>query len=197
MKALVLHYGVGNVFSVSHAFRRLGFHVEMSQKIVRDVDCVILPGVGSFAAAAERIAPFREELVEFLVSGVPVLGICLGMQLMFEESDEGPGKGLNLYRGRVVSLPPTVKRPHMGWNRIKKTRASPLLENIDDAWVYFNHTYHPQPADTSIIIATAHHGIEFPAVIGTKTIYGTQFHPEKSGPTGEKILQNFAKLVKR
>ncbi|MCS6784594.1 MAG: imidazole glycerol phosphate synthase subunit HisH [Candidatus Caldarchaeum sp.] len=197
MKALVLHYGVGNVFSVSHAFRRLGFEAVVSEKLRRDVDCLVMPGVGNFSPAAEKISSIREELVDFVMSGAPVLGICLGMQLFFEESEEGPGKGLGVFRGKVVGLPPTVKRPHMGWNIIRRTRQNPLLEDVENEWVYFNHSYHPSPADPNIILAEANYGISFPAVVGKNTIFGTQFHPEKSSTAGEKILRNFVKFVKR
>lgn len=160
------------------------------------MDFLVMPGVGNFSAAAEKIAPLREELLDFLKSGTPVLGICLGMQILFEESDEGPGKGLGFFDGKVVSLPSNVKKPHMGWNIIRKTRESPLLEGIQEDWVYFNHSYHPSPVDRRIVLAETNYGTDFPAVVGSGTVFGTQFHPEKSSLTGEKILRNFVKLVK-
>ncbi|MEM4190100.1 MAG: imidazole glycerol phosphate synthase subunit HisH [Candidatus Caldarchaeum sp.] len=196
MKALILHYGVGNVFSVENALRRLGFEVEISPKPVKHHDCVLLPGVGSFAPAAENIAAYRDELLDLMSTGVPVLGICLGMQLLFESSEEGPGKGLGVFKGTVLTLPDIVKKPHMGWNKITKTRESALLEGVGEDWVYFNHTYHPSPLDTNIILAKTSYGVEFPSIVGLGNIYGTQFHPEKSSKTGEKILRNFKRIVK-
>jgi glutamine amidotransferase len=196
LRALVLHYGVGNVFSVSHALKRLGVEVIVSEKIVKDVDCMVLPGVGSFSAAAERVAPMRDEIVDMVREGVPTLGICLGMQLFFEESEEGPGRGLGVFGGRVVMLPPSVKRPHMGWSMLYVKRESPLLENVGNTWVYFNHSYHPQPSNPQLVLAEAKHGVDFPAVVGFGTVYGTQFHPEKSSVAGEKILRNFIKIVR-
>ena len=156
-----------------------------------------MPGVGSFTAASENISQFRDELKSLILSGIPTLGICLGMQILFNCSEEGPGEGLGVFEGKVVSLPSHVKRPHMGWNRIKPVRYSPIIEDIRDDWVYFNHTYYPSPKEHEIITAIANYGVDFTAIISKNNIYGTQFHPEKSSKTGEKILRNFRKVVKR
>jgi glutamine amidotransferase len=196
LRALVIHYGVGNVFSVSHALRRLGFEVVVSEKPLEGFDCLVMPGVGSFSAAAENVAGYRRELVDLVRSGLPVLGICLGMQLLFESSDEGPGSGLGVFSGRVVGFPRGVKSPHMGWNRLVKVRDTPLLEGVDEGWVYFNHSYYPSPGDRSVVIAKTLYGVEFPSAIGGSNVYGTQFHPEKSSKTGRAILENFKKLVR-
>ncbi len=199
MKILVLSYGVGNIFSISNALKRLGADVIISREPTRtsDFDALVMPGVGSFAAAAENIAPYREELREKILNETPTLGICLGMQVMFGESEEGPGRGLEIFRGSVVALPPTVKRPHMGWNTIKRVKDTPLMEGIEEAWVYFNHTYYPNPREANIVAAKAEYGVEFPAVISEKHIFGTQFHPEKSSKIGEQMLRNFLEIVKR
>ncbi|MCS6769963.1 MAG: imidazole glycerol phosphate synthase subunit HisH [Candidatus Caldarchaeum sp.] len=196
MKASVLHYGVGNVFSVEKAFRTLGFEVEVGRKVSRGADCLVLPGVGSFQAAAEDIATYRDELVDVIKSGLPVLGICLGMQVLFEESEEGPGRGLAVFKGRVVSLPDTVKKPHMGWNKVRGVAESRLLEGVGEGWVYFNHTYYPDPADVRLVLARTSYGVDFPSVVGSGNVFGTQFHPEKSSATGLKILRNFRELVR-
>jgi len=200
LKALIIHYGVGNVFSIENAFRRLGFEIDIRSKITgdeREYDCLILPGVGSFTAAVENISLYRGELVDLVTSGIPVLGICLGMQLLFEESEEGPGEGLKVFKGRVKQLPDNVKKPHMGWNKIRKTSESPLLEGINEAWVYFNHTYYPAPDDSKLKLAETEYGIPFASIIGRGEILGTQFHPEKSSKTGLVLLTNFKNLVRR
>lgn len=200
MKALIIHYGVGNVFSIENAFRRLGFEIDIRSKITgdeREYDCLILPGVGSFTAAVENISLYRGELVDLVTSGIPVLGICLGMQLLFEESEEGPGEGLKVFKGRVKQLPDNVKKPHMGWNKIRKTSESPLLEGINEAWVYFNHTYYPALDDLKLKLAETEYGIPFASIIGRGEILGTQFHPEKSSKTGLVLLTNFKNLVRR
>jgi len=195
---LILNYGVGNIFSISNAFRRLGAEVVVERQVgSRVFDAVVLPGVGSFSAAAENIAPYREALKEWIESGVPTLGICLGLQLFFESSDEGPGMGLGLFGGRVTSLPDNVKRPHMGWNKLHRVKPASILEDVDDAWVYFNHTFYPKPSDQGVIAATTEYGVEFPCVIAGRNIYGTQFHPEKSSVVGEKILKNFVRECRR
>jgi len=197
LKALILHYGVGNVFSVTNTFKKLGFEVKLSSKPVQGFDCVILPGVGSFTAASETIAAFRQELVDLVTSGIPTLGICLGMQLLFESSEEGPGTGLGILRGKVISLPPDVKKPHMGWNRLYKVREHTLLEGLDNEWVYFNHTYHPEPENREVVLTWTRYGSVFPSTIGWRNVLGTQFHPEKSSKAGMRLLQNFKEIVRR
>jgi len=200
MKTLIIHYGVGNVFSIENAFRRLGFEVNIRDRITgeeKEYDCLVLPGVGSFTAAVENITPYKTELIDLITSGVPVLGICLGMQLLFETSEEGPGEGLKIFKGNVKELPDNVKKPHMGWNKIKRVSDSLLLEGIEEAWVYFNHTYYPNPVDPKLKLGETYYGISFASVVGRGNIFGTQFHPEKSSKTGAAILMNFKNLVRR
>jgi len=199
VKALILHYGVGNVFSIENAFKKLGFETEIKNEITEreDIDCLILPGVGSFTAAVENVSKYRKELLSLIKTGIPTLGICLGMQILFQRSEEGPGDGLGIFKGSVVSLPDNVKKPHMGWNILRKRIESPLLEGVDNAWVYFNHTYHPNPLDEDTVVAKTSYGVDFPSVVGIGSIFGTQFHPEKSSKTGQKILENFRKIVRR
>ncbi|GBC69725.1 Imidazole glycerol phosphate synthase subunit HisH [archaeon HR01] len=198
MKILVLNYSVGNIYSISHALSRLGASVSVEKEISsREFDGLVMPGVGSFTSASEAISSYRGLLRDVILSGTPTLGICLGMQILFNSSDEGPGSGLDIFGGRVVSLPPTVKRPQMGWNRLLKTRYSPLLEGVEDAWVYFNHSYYPEPTDRSIVAAKTEYGVDIPSVISHRNIFGTQFHPEKSSKAGRQILQNFINQVRR
>jgi glutamine amidotransferase len=197
MEILVLNYSVGNIFSISQALSKLGASVSVEKKIPNtDFDGLVMPGVGSFTAASEAISTFREHLREMILSGIPTLGICLGMQILFNSSDEGPGSGLGIFKGKVVSLPSTIKRPQMGWNRLVKTAYSPLLEGVEDAWVYFNHSYYPEPADKGIVAAKTEYGVEIPSVISHQNIFGTQFHPEKSSVAGRRILQNFINQVR-
>jgi glutamine amidotransferase len=128
--------------------------------------------------------------------GTPLLGICLGLQLFFENSEEGPGTGLAYFKGNVKQLPNTVKVPHMGWNTLSIVRRNELFSGIaEGTYVYFVHSLYPVPKDTSIVTTKTEYGTTFPSSVASKNIYGTQFHPEKSGDIGLKILKNFAKVV--
>ena len=169
-----------------------------SPKELGKADAVVLPGVGNFKVASENIQPFKLTIVELLEEGAPLFGICLGMQLLFEESEESAGKGLSLLRGKVVRLPREVKTPHIGWNTLKILRQNELLNGIDeDSYFYFVHSYYPAPADQQVAVATTDYGLDFTSVLASGNVYATQFHPEKSGKEGAQILQNFAEIVKR
>lgn len=198
MRVVILDYGVGNLFSLSAALEREGVRsLVVSELPSCGFDAVILPGVGNFAPAASRLRSMRQSLAEISAQGIPVLGICLGMQLLFDRSDEAPGEGLHLLPGRVVRLPGSVKVPHMGWNTLDIAQPHPLVEGIADGeWVYFVHSFYPEPDEREIVLAWCDYGIRFPAIVGRANLFGTQFHPEKSGPTGRKILRNFLRLVK-
>jgi len=129
---------------------------------------------------------------------VPLLGICLGFQLFFPESEEGAGKGLSLFKGKNVKLSSSVKVPHMGWNTLEIVRQSELFDGVDNgAYVYFVHSLYPAPTDKEIVCTETHYGTTFSSAIEAKNVYGTQFHPEKSGEVGMRILQNFAMIVTR
>lgn len=198
VKATVLNYGVGNLFSVSNALNRLGAEVEVRRNPAGNEDILILPGVGNFKAAIKVLEEHRDQITELALSGLPILGICLGMQLMFEWSAEGGLEGLGLLRGRVVELPERVKRPHMGWSRLRVERWSRLLEGVaEGAWVYFNHSYYAAPEDWEVVAASAEYGVRFPAVVDGGNLLGTQFHPEKSGKTGALVLKNILSFVRR
>jgi glutamine amidotransferase len=161
-------------------------------------DGVILPGVGNFGAAAKTLSSLKDELVSTVKSGLPFLGICLGAQLIFKRSEEDEGEGLELIDGEVVRLPNSVKVPHMGWNNLEIAKRGELLKNIEDnAWVYFVHSYYPKTTDKTAVAATSDYGVKFPAVISKMNIFGTQFHPEKSGPVGAVILNNFIEICRR
>ncbi|MEM4734069.1 MAG: imidazole glycerol phosphate synthase subunit HisH, partial [Candidatus Bathyarchaeia archaeon] len=137
-------------------------------------------------------------LLTSVESGRPLLGICLGLQLFFEESEEGPGRGLALFKGKTVRLRGQVKVPHMGWNTLSIVKPNELFEGVaEGAYVYFVHSLYPVPNDKQIIAAETEYGLTFTSAVASKNVYGTQFHPEKSGSAGLKILENFAKIVKR
>jgi imidazole glycerol phosphate synthase glutamine amidotransferase subunit len=192
----VIDYGAGNVTSVERALRKLGAEVRSTNRPgdIRSASALILPGVGHCAAliAALDAQNLRQPLLEKLSTGAPFLGICLGLQALYESSDEAPGlMGLGLLKGRVSKLPLNVKLPHMGWNQLHLIKPSTLLENISpESYFYFAHSY-AAPAAGPERTALSMHGREFIAVIEQQNIFGVQFHPEKSGAPGAQLLQNF------
>lgn len=199
-KTVVFDYGVGNLLSLKIALEKIGFGVNItaSPQQLSKADAIALPGVGNFSAAVVKLDPIKEQLLDAVRSGTPLIGICLGLQLFFGESEEGPGKGLSLFEGKSVRLKGSVKVPHMGWNTLQILKKSRFFEDIkDNSYVYFVHSHYPIPVDESILATETEYGVKFPSAIASKNIFGTQFHPEKSGETGLKILKNFAKIVKR
>ncbi len=196
----IVDYGVGNLFSLECALKKVGLnpYIVSSPSQLKAPDALILPGVGNFAAASRNLEPLKPEILDAVKEGIPLLGICLGMQLLFPESEESEGRGLALFQGKIVKLPKSVKVPHMGWNTLSMVKQSELLEGLqEEAFVYFVHSYYPNPLNEDIIIAKTTYGVPFASIIAKKNLYGTQFHPEKSGETGMAILKNFAKVVKR
>ena len=199
-EAVIIDYGVGNLLSLKCALQKVGLNVTvgLSPQQIKKADALALPGVGNFSAAAAKLDAVREELMDTVKNGTPVLGICLGLQLFFQDSEEGAGKGLALFEGRTVRLPSSVKVPHMGWNTLRMVKQNEIWQGIDDeAYVYFVHSLYPVPVDKEIVCAETDYGATFTSAIASKNVYGTQFHPEKSGDTGLKILKNFAKIVTR
>lgn len=164
---------------------------------LKQAEAIILPGVGDFSTASKNLAPIREALFELAKGGTPVLGICLGMQLLFQKSEEGNGEGLGLLEGENVRLPDFVKVPHMGWNTIQIIKQNMLFEGLEsEAYYYFAHSYYPVPVENGIVCAETTYGTTFASVVAKQNIYGTQFHPEKSGMQGLKFLKNFLNFVK-
>lgn len=199
-KAVIFDYGVGNLLSLKTALETAGLSVTIgtTSADLAGADAIALPGVGSFTASLERLDAVKETLGKKVSEGIPILGICLGMQLFFEASEEGPGDGLSFFQGKVVELPRTVKVPHMGWNTLNIARENELLTDIPEGtYVYFVHSLYPNPADKSTILTQTEYGTTFTSAVAQGNIYGTQFHPEKSGDFGLKILKNFAKIVTR
>ena len=196
MRIGILDYGVGNLYSLKTALEKLGVQPIITNSL-EDGDSyngIILPGVGNFSMVTRSLGENKKHILRWIGDSNPVLGICLGMQLFFDQSDEGPGDGLALFPGRVRKLPTDMKIPHMRWNILKKRIEMELFEGLGDAsWVYFVHSFYPDAIDRDIVAAETDYGIDFASVIAstTKSVYGTQFHPEKSGVTGERILRNF------
>jgi len=199
MKVAVLDYGIGNLFSIKHSLQKIGLNVEVTSSIKGyEYDGIVLPGVGNFKAGVKNLGSSREDIIRLTSSGTPLLGICLGMQLLFEESQESDGGGLALLKGRIIRLPKNVKTPHMGWNNLHIISDNEILDGIDERdYFYFVHSYYARPADRSVIVAETEYGIRFASVIAEGNIYGTQFHPEKSGRSGYRILRNFMMIIKR
>ena len=191
----IVDYKMGNLRSVENALKRLGaeFCVTSDAEVIRAADRVLLPGVGNAAEAMENLR--KANLVEVIRSlRRPVLGICVGMQVMCRHSEEGDVECLNIFDARVKRFVPApdVKVPHMGWNRIGNLE-SKLFKGLDGgSYVYFVHSYYPELCPDTI--ATSHHGVMFSAALKYENFYGTQFHPEKSGDVGERIIENFLKL---
>ncbi|MCB8817942.1 imidazole glycerol phosphate synthase subunit HisH [Desulfosporosinus shakirovi] len=197
----IVDYGRGNIRSVEKALEKVGFEATImaSPAELSTVNGLILPGVGAFADAMQALEQggWIEPLIQFARSGRPFLGICLGMQILFEIGEEhGEHTGLGLLTGRVVKFPPGRKVPHMGWNSLRLEQPSHLLEGIpNESYFYFVHSYYAEPSEQKDIVATSDYGVVFPAVVGKDNVWGAQFHPEKSSPWGLQILTNFGKWV--
>jgi imidazole glycerol-phosphate synthase subunit HisH len=199
-KAVIFDYGVGNLLSLKTALEKAGLETSVgtTAKELACVDAIALPGVGAFTPAAAKLESVKETLINKIQSGTPLLGICLGLQLFFEASEEGPGNGLALFKGKTVQLPNIVKVPHMGWNTLNIIKQNELFDGVKEgSYVYFVHSLYPVAQDKSIICTQTDYGITFTSAVASNNIYGTQFHPEKSGDIGLRILQNFAKVVVR
>jgi len=198
--AVIFDYGVGNLLSLKTALEKAGLNATIgtTAQDLDKADAIALPGVGSFTAAASKLDEVKETLQNKVQNGTPLLGICLGLQLFFETSEEGPGHGLAFFKGKNMQLPKTVKVPHMGWNTLNIVKPNALFDGIaEGTYVYFVHSLYPVPKDKSIVCTTTEYGATFTSAITSKNIYGAQFHPEKSGEIGLKILKNFVKTVVR
>ncbi|MGY5880559.1 MAG: imidazole glycerol phosphate synthase subunit HisH [Candidatus Thorarchaeota archaeon] len=200
MKVGVIDYGAGNIFSILAGLRRANIDAEVITKPreLSSTDAVVIPGVGNFSQAAKSLKIFREQLQGLSEEGRYILGICLGMQILLDESEEGRGRGLGILEGCVSHLPVTVKVPHMGWNTIEVKQQFQLFEGLPESpYFYFVHSYYSKPTADSDVIATTTYGNEFASVIGRGSVIGLQFHPEKSGEHGARILDNFKELIVR
>lgn len=208
MSIAIIDYGSGNLRSVQKAFQKLGFPAEITKDkaAIRGAKGIVLPGVGSFDAALNELREFGLEgaIEESIALGKPFLGICLGLQHLFESSEEGKQKGLGILQGEVkrfnFSGSPweNLSIPHMGWNRLLIKNRSPLLEGIEEgSMVYFAHSYHVVPKDEMLVATKTDYGPEFVSSIWKDNLFGIQFHPEKSGEVGLRIVRNFGKLCSK
>jgi imidazole glycerol phosphate synthase glutamine amidotransferase subunit len=200
MNIALVEYGAGNLPSVERALSRLGVESRRAStpEEFAASDALILPGVGHFGALMRSLheRALVKPLRDAVSTGVPLLGICLGLQAMFASSDEAPGDaGLNLFPQNVSALPPTDRLPHMGWNQLRRVRSSRLLEGVpEDAYFYFAHSYAALDAGDAGV-AFCDHSASFVALLEKGNIFATQFHPEKSGPVGAKVLSNFVQYA--
>lgn len=201
MKALVLNYGVGNLFSISSALKRVGFDVRISSDLEYDYDLLVLPGVGSFKALGPYIEKKGDLLKDVINKISAVLGICLGMQILFEYSTEyGYSKGLGILEGYVERIITSRKLPHIGWDKVylfNRNEKCKVFAELNGKYVYFVHSYVVYPRHLDSICMLSHYDMLFPAAIAYRNIFGTQFHPEKSGSTGKQLFEAIAQWIKR
>ncbi len=200
----IIDYGVGNLRSVEKAFQFIGSEAAVSSNpdFILSADAVVLPGVGAFADAMEslRRAQMVDVVKKAVESGKPFLGICLGMQLLFDYSEEGGERveGLGIFKGAIRQLPQNMglKVPHMGWNAIEIQKDSSLFRNLpENPYVYFVHSYYLTAENKEMVEATTRYGMEFDVAVAADNVFATQFHPEKSGEVGLTLLKNFAALT--
>lgn len=193
----IFDYGAGNLFSLKAALERNGAQnviIIHDMKGLDRFDGLVLPGVGNFDPAVKSIEPYKDIFIKSIEDFMPILGICLGMEMLFNHSEEGTRDGLKILDGKVIILPKKkVKVPHMGWNNLEIIKKeSKLLQGIKDgSWAYFVHSYLIAPENNSIVSATSQYGVNIPAIVEEGNLYGTQFHPEKSGKLGAIIMKNF------
>ncbi|MCI7427609.1 MULTISPECIES: imidazole glycerol phosphate synthase subunit HisH [Methanobrevibacter] len=193
----IIDYKSGNLKSISNGFKKIGaeFQITDDKQVIADSDFLVLPGVGAFGSAMENLKPFEDVIHEHVSDDKPFLGVCLGQQALVSSSDEAPDvKGLDLFKGHAELLSGDVKIPHMGWNKLKVCNNSPILEGIDGEYFYFVHSYHVVPDNDEIIAGVCEYGGEVVASLSQNNLFSTQFHPEKSGVAGLRILKNFTNL---
>jgi len=200
MRIVIVDYGMGNLFSIYNALEYVGGNPEIARdpQELAGANGIVVPGVGAFGSCMNQLSRFSASLRSCFEEGVPMLGICVGMQVLFQESEESPGApGLGWIEGKVVRLPDGVMIPQMGWNSLSIKRPVEILDGISDGdMFYFVHSYYGQPIDRSVVAATTEHGVELTAAVHKENLFATQFHPEKSGPKGLRILENFVRSAR-
>ncbi|MDH3618085.1 MAG: imidazole glycerol phosphate synthase subunit HisH [Nitrosopumilus sp.] len=196
----IFDYGAGNIFSLKNSLEKIGATVDVITTFddPNTYSGLLLPGVGNFDPAMNSIRSFSKTQFQEYVGNMPVLGICLGMEMFFEKSEEGKEQGLDVIDGEVIILPSSMKVPHMGWNNLEIKKPGKILEGVKDgSWVYFVHSYRVKPNSNDVITAESDYGIKVPAVVEYENFFGTQFHPEKSSTVGKVMLENFLKECKK
>lgn len=200
VKVAIFDYGAGNIFSLKSSLEKNGADVQVITDLnhANDYSGLLLPGVGNFDPAISSLNSSKKSFSELVKNQIPVLGICLGMEMFFEKSEEGKASGLGVLEGEVILLPNKLKIPHMGWNDLQIKKPSKLLESVKNgSWVYFVHSYRAKPKNENVVKADSDYGISVPAVIENGTLFGTQFHPEKSGTVGSIMIKNFLRECKK
>lgn len=197
-RILVIDYGASNLRSVAKAFERLGYEAAISgsPQDIPGADALVLPGQGAASPAMEGLAErfLIEPMNRFISDGGPFFGVCMGLQMLFDYSEEGDQECLGFVPGTVRRLPPDVKLPHMGWNQVSQCRRTPLFEGVpDESYFYFVHSYYPAPSDPNIVIGQTEYSATFCCAIERDNIVATLFHPEKSGDSGLKLYDNFVR----
>jgi len=197
----IFDYGAGNIFSLKNSLEKAGASVDVITNFDKfnEYSGLLLPGVGNFDPAIKSITEFSKTAFKDLTKDtIPILGICLGMEMFFEKSEEGQEKGLGIMDGEVIVLPPSLKVPHMGWNDLEIKKPGKILEGVENgSWVYFVHSYRVKPSSNDVITAESDYGIKVPAVVEQDNFFGTQFHPEKSGSVGKIMIKNFLDVCKK
>ena len=200
VKVAIFDYGAGNIFSLKSSLEKNGAEVDVITSLnhTNSYSGLLLPGVGNFDPAISSLTLSKKAFVDTVKNQMPVLGICLGMEMFFEKSEEGKASGLGVLEGEVILLPNKFKIPHMGWNDLQIKKPSKLLDGVKDgSWVYFVHSYRVKPKNMEIVKADSDYGISVPAVIESDSLFGTQFHPEKSGKVGSTMINNFLRECKK
>ena len=201
VRLAIIDYGAGNLRNVARAVAHLGYQgcITAAPREVLAADAVILPGVGATADTVRNLRErgLDEAIAQFVASGRPFLGVCVGLQVLFEASEEGGEHDcLGILPGRVRRLPDGLKVPHIGWNRVRQTQEHPIFSGVPDGdFFYFVHSYYAAVGDPSLVAAETEYGVVFPAVVARDNLVATQFHPEKSGQTGLRIYANFLRQV--
>ena len=196
----IFDYGAGNIFSLKSSLEKNDAQVDVITDLnhSNSYSGLLLPGVGNFDPAIHSLNSSKKAFADVVKNQIPVLGICLGMEMFFEKSEEGKESGLGVLEGDVILLPNKFKIPHMGWNNLQIKKASKLLEGVKEgSWVYFVHSYRANPTNPDIVKADSDYGINVPAVIESGPLFGTQFHPEKSSKVGSMMIKNFLRECKK
>ena len=200
VKVAIFDYGAGNIFSLKSSLEKNNAEVDIITSLskINNYSGLLLPGVGNFDPAIKSLHTSKIEFQDLVKNQIPVLGICLGMEMFFEKSEEGKLGGLGVLDGEVILLPNKFKIPHMGWNNLQIKKPSVLLDGVKEgSWVYFVHSYRVKPKNEEIIKADSDYGINVLVVIENHTLFGTQFHPEKSSKVGSIMIKNFLRVCKK